>query len=239
MKKITLSAAIMALAMMGCSDAGLDNSVASTSEIKSEQVQSSANEPLVLARFATGFYRDEPLTGGNIPNVGNGYARYSYMSQVGIQVQMQTYYDGVNAVGAYHVMNVPNNPLTNIPNYPSHIRIMTLPLYNCKWDHGEAYCHKPGRNPSNERLVDEMRLYPNTVGLTVVADDIIPQSLGDENKLCVVSYFQGVWNEGTSVEVGLTAKTYNGTQLQADPALAAAVYEKYLKPYVANHNSLY
>ncbi|MDY6330209.1 MAG: hypothetical protein SPL52_01755 [Fibrobacter sp.] len=39
MKKITLSAAIMALAMMGCSDAGLDNSVASTSEVKNTQDQ--------------------------------------------------------------------------------------------------------------------------------------------------------------------------------------------------------
>lgn len=38
MKKITLSAAALALALMGCSDAGMDNSVASTSvnEVKNE-----------------------------------------------------------------------------------------------------------------------------------------------------------------------------------------------------------
>ncbi len=46
MKKITLSAAIMALAMMGCSDVGLDNSVASasTSELKSDQVLQNEND---------------------------------------------------------------------------------------------------------------------------------------------------------------------------------------------------
>ena len=37
MKKVTLSAAILAVAMMGCSDMGVDNSVASTNEVKSEQ----------------------------------------------------------------------------------------------------------------------------------------------------------------------------------------------------------
>ena len=36
MKKVTISAAVLALAMMGCSDAGLDNSVASTNEVKKE-----------------------------------------------------------------------------------------------------------------------------------------------------------------------------------------------------------
>ena len=73
MKKIALSAAIMALAMMGCSDAGLDNSVASTSEINSEQIQSSANEPLVLARSGVVSYADEPLTVGNFENNHNCY----------------------------------------------------------------------------------------------------------------------------------------------------------------------
>ena len=50
MKKVTLSAAILALAMMGCSDAGLDNSVASApaSEVKSEQTHN------FLAKFAIG-----------------------------------------------------------------------------------------------------------------------------------------------------------------------------------------
>ena len=38
MKKITLSAAILALAMMGCSDTGVDNSVASTSEVNDSSV---------------------------------------------------------------------------------------------------------------------------------------------------------------------------------------------------------
>lgn len=38
MKKIALSAAVMALTMMGCSESGLDNSVASTSEVNDSSI---------------------------------------------------------------------------------------------------------------------------------------------------------------------------------------------------------
>lgn len=38
MKKIALSAAVMALTMMGCSESGLDNSVASTSEVNDSRI---------------------------------------------------------------------------------------------------------------------------------------------------------------------------------------------------------
>lgn len=50
MKKITLSATVLALTMMGCSDSGLDNSVASTSEVKSDQVLPLDGNPFALAK---------------------------------------------------------------------------------------------------------------------------------------------------------------------------------------------
>ena len=50
MKKVTLSATILALSMMGCSDAGLDNSVASTNEVKAEPTQESSYGDNFLAK---------------------------------------------------------------------------------------------------------------------------------------------------------------------------------------------
>ena len=227
MKKITLSAAIMALAMMGCSDAGLDNSVASTSEIKSEQVQSSANEPLVLARSGVVSYADEPLTGGNFENNHNGYERYAYNTTLGfIQVQMQSYHDGVNAVAAYHVMNY--------PSYPSYIRVVMLPLYHCAWDgNHKPVCNFPGSKPNTKYIKSEMVRYTNNI--TVVAPELVHQSQANVNDLAVVSYFEAVWNDGRPDRVTLKAKTYNGYRLQNNSELAQAVYDKYLKPYAENN----
>ena len=51
MKKITLSAAILASAMMGCSESGLDNSVASTSEVTDVQNLYSADFVPVLKKY--------------------------------------------------------------------------------------------------------------------------------------------------------------------------------------------
>ena len=60
MKKITLSAAILALTMMGCSDTGLDNTVASasTSDVQNEQIKKNTEFPLVLKKVA------DPVTCG-------------------------------------------------------------------------------------------------------------------------------------------------------------------------------
>ncbi|WP_173474716.1 hypothetical protein [Fibrobacter succinogenes] len=80
MKKVTLSAAILALAMMGCSDAGLDNSVASApaSEVKSEQTHN------FLAKLTP-----ETLSSGEDGLEHSGYKRYVYPTD-GIAVRVHS-----------------------------------------------------------------------------------------------------------------------------------------------------
>ena len=78
MKKVTLSAAILALAMMGCSDAGLDNSVASVNEVKNEQDHS------FLAKLTP-----EPISSGEVGLEHSGYKRYVYPGD-GIAVRVHS-----------------------------------------------------------------------------------------------------------------------------------------------------
>jgi hypothetical protein len=89
MKKVTISAAVLALALMGCSDAGLDNSVASTNEVKKESA--------ILAKMA-----QQPLQRGMIS--------YNYY---GVSVIVNTYTEGSNGVGEYWLAS---GPLPNVAN---------------------------------------------------------------------------------------------------------------------------
>ena len=133
MKKVTLSAALLTLTMMGCSDMGVDNSVASTSknDVKSEQTQN------FLAKSGDNPY-DMGFSGGNWYGNHNGYENYTF-EEIGIQVQMQTYFEGTNGKGVFHVMNAPFNP--------NFIRVVTQPYYKCRGE-VSAYCDFPGnRNP--------------------------------------------------------------------------------------------
>lgn len=225
MKKMTLAATLLAVFMIGCSDMGVDNSVASTSEAKNQQVKAVTNEPLILARSATGFYRDERLTGGNYGGNHNGYERYSYMSEVGIEVQMQSYFDGVNAIGAYHVMNA--------PYYPDFIRVMTVPFYNCRIDNRNvAYCDFPSRsNPSRNMKVETVAATNNVMAVTD-EEGFAQSSWAQPELLGVISSFSAVWNSGRSDEIILSAATYNGTRLQSNYRLARALYEQYFLPAV-------
>ncbi|MBQ7081416.1 MAG: hypothetical protein IJM92_17510 [Fibrobacter sp.] len=78
MKKVTLSAAILAVAMMGCSDMGVDNSVASTNEVKSEQPGN------FLAKLTP-----EPISSGEVGLEHSGYKRYVYPED-GIAVRVHS-----------------------------------------------------------------------------------------------------------------------------------------------------
>ena len=75
MKKVTLSAVIMALVMMGCSESGEDNSMASmtASDVRNEQIQKNADFPFVLKKVS------DPVS------CGNGMTRLSCLT---------TYYHG-------------------------------------------------------------------------------------------------------------------------------------------------
>ena len=78
MKKVTLSAAILALMMMGCSDAGLDNSVASANEVNADQGRA------LLAKLTP-----EPISSGEVGLEHSGYKRYVYPED-GIAVRVHS-----------------------------------------------------------------------------------------------------------------------------------------------------
>ena len=78
MKKVTLSAAILALMMMGCSDAGLDNSVASVNEVNADQGRA------LLAKLTP-----EPISSGEVGLEHSGYKRYVYPED-GIAVRVHS-----------------------------------------------------------------------------------------------------------------------------------------------------
>lgn len=81
MKKVTLSAAILALTMMGCSDAGLDDSVASANEVNE------VNEEQGHAFLAK--LTPETLSSGEEGYEHTGYKRYVYPND-GIAVRVHS-----------------------------------------------------------------------------------------------------------------------------------------------------
>ena len=99
MKKVTISAAVLALAMMGCSDAGLDNSVASTNEVKKE-----AQDQNFLAKM-----EPQPLMHGI-----DGMVDYYYDNGLAIRVHSYVHPTSPKGVGAFWKMSGPTPDVTNI-----------------------------------------------------------------------------------------------------------------------------
>ena len=246
MKKITLSAAIVALAMMGCSDAGLDNSVASTSEINSEQIQSSANEPLVLAKIGSKLsYKDRvdlnglQPTDGNWNNNHNGYERYQYRD-VGIDVEMQTRidldWDGYEGQGEYNIIAVPYNTYIDAPFKPNAILVVTTILADCKFDlYG---------NPERDAVNCNNRW--KKTGYTYVDDEktdhVLVHTEGGKlskdkfyKEIGAVSAFIGIWGSGAELVLGKA--TYVGGVFEGTygPRKARAAYKEFILPIIRDH----
>lgn len=221
MKKMALAATLLAVFMMGCSDMGVDNSVASTSEAKIGKT-----EPL-LAKIATSPIIIEPLSPG-MEGVGNGYQYYPY-ENLGIGVAMQTRvdldWDGYEAQGEYYVADGSNpNTILVVTILVSDCKLHRYyqnpnVIAECKWDNiGVEYkvnqnirsvlAHSP-RNPQGKKLSSNK-----------VATDI-----------GAVSAFVGIWNQGTPIEVVHKAATYNGELFKKENGheWAQAVYDTYIK----------
>lgn len=230
MKKVTMSAAVLALALMGCSDAGLDNSVASTStnEVKSEKTSP------ILAKSIYYDYNNVIYnnlgkmipTGGNTPLVGNvpnndGFERYVYQ-EAGIVVQMQTRvdldWDGYEGQGEFFVVT---------ENAPNTILVVTTIVSDCD-DNG--YCLWPVTNTAykvNEN-VRSVLLHTNPNG-----HKLSFWKNGDD--VGAVSAFVSVWNQGTPYEFVTMAATYNGGLFKKKgQALAKKVYDRYILKEVRN-----
>ena len=220
MKKITLSAAILAMTMMGCSDMGIDNSVASTNDVKQEQSHNS------LAKVnGTPYVFQEPLA-AVAPNGGLfSNSKWLHYPNVGIDFTVKTYIDPGSfiPVGELHMDNGPT---------PDYFRITTYPLYNCGImtidKKRQAYCNIYNYNNLT------VEVFPNVRDGVTQTDNIDspfhPGNGYQYEKLNVITYYIAVWNEGKSNQVILAGTIYNGNQLQNRPELAQMAYEKYFLP---------
>ena len=200
MKKVTLSAAILALSMMGCSDAGLDNSVASApaSEVKSEQTHN------FLAR---NFYQD----------FHQGFGQYRFAGGV---ITVNTYEEGNHGAGEFYF---PNGPL------PSVVNVLTVAVAYCENDpsdpvygyscakHSAGFQSGAGLTPIDPR--NPISTGRNVKATTGSLENVPMGGLG------VVSSIAAVFDQGTPNEDIWGVSLYSGPLTEYT---AMKVYQKYL-----------
>ena len=229
MKKITLSAAIVALAMMGCSDAGLDNSVASTNEVKSEQnpnflAKKGDRWPDIQSPFV---YQHE-----FIPVGSNGILYIPY-GNLGIEFDVETHFipnsnnTSYNAIGKVHAFG--GYSFRN----PDLIRVMTLPLYNCRMN-PNAYCDHAGYYPNGTNLLNYNELsWVDKIDVITKQDSKVKFKYS--SLMNAITYYLAVWNKGQTNQVILAGTIFNGEQFKANHDLAQKAYHMYFEPAVADY----
>ena len=240
MKKVTLSAAVLALSMMGCSDVGLDNSVASTNEVKNEPAQESSYGANFLAK--TDDYYWPRIAYVNQKDYAPAPVSYGYPN-VGIQLSMNTY-PAMNS-GEQKMYAVGKFDVTQAYRAPDMMRVITLPLYNCRMN-PNLYCDNRGFYPgrSNNLVVKEIsnkvngQVVYDVRSVTAVTEKLstISRWSSEQNS---ISYCIAVWNEGKSNEVILAGTVFNGQQFKNDRYLAEQAYNRFFIPavndWIINH----
>lgn len=228
MKKITLSAAIMALAMMGCSDVGLDNSVASTNDVKQEKSYNSLakiNDPqnAVFHRLLNMVPTD---------NNGNGYEYYAFVD-AGIGIQFHTIddsdYDGHEAKAVFNIAQLPFNYIAQAPLYPNTILVVTGLFSDCDsygyctGFHNVGVAFKENKNISNVSIQSP----PNPRG-----EKLSPNKWYMEYG--TMSAFVAVWNQGTTSELVTNGAIYHGGMFEAPDGASKVrgIYNRYIWPEI-------
>ena len=207
MKKVTLSAAILALAMMGCSDAGLDNSVASApaSEVKSEQTHN------FLAKLTP-----EPLSSGEVGLEHTGFKRYVYPND-GIIVNVHTRPDDYTWKSRGRATIWVESPVA-----ADVASVITVAVAGCSMgSNGDVNCTYHRANLDAKF---------NSRGFDVYTAEL-PVAYG---QVGVMAAYGAVWNLGKKNQNEFNATTYGGN---LPDNMAEAVYRKYLLQahYNINH----
>ena len=226
MKKITLSAAILAMTMMGCSDMGVDNSVASTSDVKQEQSHNSlakVNDPQNAV-----YHRLLNMQPTDIN--GNGYQYFAF-PEAGIGIMFQTRddldWDGWEAQGELYVADKPYNPNT--------IYVATGLFSDCEFN--EPYYTTA--NCRGWKLVGEAEGKNVSGVLAVSPRNPSGQKLSKYKwymEVGAVSAFVGVWNEGSPYETVENGATYHGGMFEDHgDQKARAIYRTYIWPKVRSN----
>ena len=235
MKKVTISAAVLALAMMGCSDAGLDNSVASTNEVKNE-----SQNAALLAKSGDYYY----------PNIAQPYVEQMPLSestvynfQVGaIKMRMNSSY-GTNMYGtnngrmyAVGTCSVDKSMGGYAYRAPDYMRAITLPLYNCRLDqnppHYTVHCDHNGFYDDNRNInFLEVKQERNVKTVTAVSRELSTNSHWSTEQNSI-TYCIAVWNKGQQNQTILSGTVFGGNQFKKDKFLAQRAYELIFVPAI-------
>lgn len=204
MKKVTLSAAVLALAMMGCSDAGLDNSVASTNDAKSVQKSSNVVSALMKASdseedFLIHYEYRTSHYGVNFAFYGSSYVEENVSNR---------------GVGEFYIYTS-NNSKIDVVNG------ITLNVADCRLDGQSAKCKYVIWKADRWYNVRSGELVTNRTDNTL--------HFIDRDRITTISTFAGVWNMGRSNEVIMSGSTYDGyLERTNNKFLAMLVAQKYL-----------
>ncbi len=210
MKKITLSAAILALTIMGCSD-GLDNSVASASEVKDEQVQSLDEKTIAL------FKTTETCDGkeGSCLSIQTiGSHKYGMYFKTGVDQMNQ----GYSQASVWR-----DNDAWVRADFA---HIVSACVQGCD-DYGNCQ-HSVLKTESrpNVYFVNFLKVGVYTPGIEARCNSLS----SEDGKISVVSVYSVVFNAGKYDEVILMGSTY----ANLSPTQAQWVYQKHIAAHLQN-----
>lgn len=232
MKKLTLSVALLAFAMMGCSESGFDNSMASasTSDVQNEQIKKNTEFPIVLKKLAA------PVTCGTGMDKGSCEITYYHP------------YDGLNyryslSSSVYRDREVAGSIGVTVTDYHGNVvnnskadflHVITVGVCGCRIVGNQLKCE----NYHKDRYLFE----PNAV--FTMNNGSYPRTNTTEqlsqcaaDRIGTVSYYAAVYNAGTSTELVLAGNTFEGPMFfnMSDVSarnLAIRVMQKYIvEPY--------
>jgi hypothetical protein len=205
MRKITLSAAILAMTMMGCSDAGLDNSVASTNDVK--QGLSSENAVAFLKKTtstATDF-----LDSYEWRTDINGMSFRFYGAS---EVEETSRKRGIGTFTVY----------TSDRSKIDVVNGVTLNVADCYYAGSSVDCRYV-----DWRVDQWLNVQP---GQKVINQTGRSFSSVDRDRITTISYFNGVWHYGQNDEVVLEGSSYAGHLYEiGDGYMIGLIAQKYIQ----------
>lgn len=215
MKKMTLSAALLAVVLMGCSESGLDNSVATTSESNMESlVKFPENPDLKLIENPNLLAR---VTADCVTSDGNSFVSQGCGTTKSIEGHTYSYafWLDVNANNQGYPLvyvSIDGQNSTTVDYF--HIR--TVCVQGCD-AYGNCRIHKsvPYSNPNQQ--FDRNNWF-------VSNSTMCPSIPGSNSSIGVVSTYAAVKNAGTSDEVLIQESAY----YHLDYNQALGVYRNYI-----------
>jgi len=232
MKKITLSAAVLALTMVGCSESGLDNSVASTSasDVQNGQISKNTEFPFVLKKASA------PVgcgTGMDWQSCESTYyhpydgLRYTVMFSSGVRRDREADANLIVAV------RDANNNIVN-DSKADFVHIITVAVCGCRIIGNQLKCEDYYKS---RYLPDANVVFTTNHGTYVKTNVTEPLSQCAADRIGTVSTFAAVYNAGSPAELVLAGNTFEGPMFfnMSDASaknLATRVMQKYiLEPY--------